>query len=142
MDQNQEKIDKFMVLLPTAPLRISRHIDEAFDLMHQTNAETVIAVTLAETPPSWYLIQHNDLRIESAGFAVSNTIVKNRQESDDYYIPNGAIYILDYQLLKTKRTYYSDNTVGYVMDRKDSADIDTLDDFLYAEYLMKRQENK
>ena len=62
--------------------------------------------------------------------------IRNRQLDEGYYIPNGAIYILDYDLLKEKRTYYCDNTIAYIMDRKDSIDIDTIDDFEYAEYVM------
>ncbi len=135
MNQSHSHIKKFIVLLPTAPLRVAKHIDEAYDLFKRTKADTLIAVTKAETPPSWYMRQHTDLRIENAGFGLSESIVDNRQENDDYYIPNGSIYILDYELLKNQRTYYSNNTVGYVMDRRTSVDIDTLDDFNYVEFL-------
>ena len=130
--------DKFMILLPTAPLRTSEHIDEAVALFEKEQAETLISVSEAETPPSWYMNMSDAGRISNAGFAVKGNIVANRQVNDTFYIPNGAIFILDYDLLKEKRTYYSDNTVGFVMDRKDSVDIDTIDDFEYAEFLMQK----
>ena len=51
-------------------------------------------------------------------------------------MPNGAIYILDYTLLSEKRTYYCESTVPYIMCGQDSVDIDTLEDFEYAEFLL------
>ncbi len=130
------KFSKFIVLLPTAPLRNSKHIDEAVALFNRLNADTLISVNEAETPPTWYMNMDDELRIRNAGFGQKSAIMGNRQVNNTFYVPNGAIYILDYKLLKEKRTYYSENTVGFVMRRKESVDIDTLDDFEYAEYLM------
>ncbi len=132
-------IEKFMVLLPTTPFRGAGHIQEAYQLFVEEQADTLVSVTKADTPPSWYLYQDKNSRIHSCGFGLADGFVSNRQMDGGYYIPNGAVYILDYQLLKQGRTYYSDNTIAYVMGRRDSVDIDTADDFDYAEYLMKSQ---
>ena len=77
-------------------------------------------------------------RIENAGFGVGDAVT-NRQMNKKYYVPNGAIYILDYFLLKNQRTYYCDNTIGFEMSSDDSVDIDTLSEFKYAEMLMKER---
>ena len=37
---------------------------------------------------------------------------------------------------------YVENCYAYIMDRKRSIDIDTLDDFEYAEYLLKKELTK
>lgn len=132
-------ISNFMVLLPTAPLRNSNHINEALHLFSNSEAKTLISVTEAEVPPSWYMQIGGDGFISNAGFDVNDSIVKNRQENKRYYIPNGAIYILDYWLLKNARTYYCDKTIPYIMKRTESVDIDTIDDFRYAEYLMSKE---
>jgi len=136
--QDNEKIDKFMVLLPTAPMRKSHHIDEAVNLFFKESADTLISVKEAETPITWYMKKNDQNRISNAGFGVGNAVT-NRQENTIYYVPNGAIYILDYQLLKEKRTYYSENTVAYLMDAENSIDIDTIDDFEYASFMMNRK---
>lgn len=137
---NTEKcdVDSFMVLLPTAPLRTSHHIMEAYDLFVNRNAATLISVVEAETPPSWYMQLSENGMIQNCGFGNNENAISNRQNNKTYYIPNGAIYILNYNLLKSKRTYYCDKTIGYVMSRCDSVDIDTLDDFDYAEYLLTK----
>lgn len=138
MGETGEKIEKFMVLLPTAPLRTSRHIDEAVEFFNEKQAVTLIAVKEAETPVTWYMNKDDNDRISNAGFGMGNAVT-NRQVNSTYYVPNGAIYILDYNLLKQQRTYYCDNTVGYVMNAEDSVDIDTLTEFKYAEYLVKEK---
>lgn len=139
MNAKNNTIKKFIVLLPTAPMRTSKHIDQAVSLFYEKKAETVISVKEAETPPGWYMNVDVAGRIVNAGFGIKNSIVSNRQVNDSYYIPNGAIYILDYHLLKDQRTYYSENTYGYLMSRNDSVDIDTIDDFEYVEFLMKKK---
>ena len=129
-------IEKFMVLLPTAPFRDSEDIDRAYDLFCREKACTLLAVKEADVPPSWY-VSGTESHIEPCGFGGDN-ILNNRQLSARYYIPCGAIYILDYQLLKEKRTYFSDRTAAYVMKPAKAVDIDTMDDFRYAEYLMQK----
>lgn len=131
------RIDKFAVLLPTAPLRDANEIDNAIQIMKKTMCTTLVSVVKADVPASWYYQMNEDMIIKNAGFDSDNAI-ENRQMNVQYYVPNGAIYLLDYQLLKSTRTYYAEDTIGYVMTRKKSVDIDTEDDFAYAEYLMKQ----
>lgn len=138
MNEEHMKIDKFMVLLPTAPMRTNKHIDDAVEFFNDKSATTLISVKEAETPITWYMNKYDEDRIENAGFGVGNAVT-NRQVNSKYYVPNGAIYILDYDLLKSKRTYYCDNTVGYVMSAEDSVDIDTLTEFKFAEMLIQEK---
>lgn len=138
MRESNEKIEKFMVLLPTAPMRTEVHIDKALELFQKEGAETLISMKEAETPITWYYEKLNSDRVRNAGFGDCNA-VDNRQVNKTFYVPNGAIYILDYELLKEKRTYYSDNTLAYIMSAQDSVDIDTLLDFDFAQYLMQRK---
>nr|WP_297767869.1 acylneuraminate cytidylyltransferase family protein [uncultured Butyrivibrio sp.] len=143
MDNLKGMLDnnKFMVLLPTAPLRNETHIDQAYELFMASEAETLVSVKNADVPPNWYMFINENGKLEIPTFASETTSLGNRQSYSSYYIPNGAIYILDYNLLKMNRTYYSDNTVPYVMNSLDSVDIDNIDDFEYAEYLLTKRIN-
>lgn len=135
--REHERIDtsKFAVLLPTAPLRTNKDIDNAIRLFHQKNAETLVSMTETEVPISWYYTINSEGNVLHAGFD-DKKCLQNRQDNVPYYRPNGAIYILDYELLKTQRTYYSAHTIAYIMERSKSIDIDTQEDFLYAEFLL------
>lgn len=135
MNQTGESVEKFMVLLPTAPLRDSEDIEKALELFWASKATTLISMTEAETPPAWYYLMDKQGVVKNAKLGKTNPIA-NRQESEKFYIPNGAIYILDYRLLQEKRTYYASDTVAFVMPRNKSIDIDTQFDFDLAEFCM------
>jgi hypothetical protein len=63
--------------------------------------------------------------------------LKNRQEVRETYYPNGAIFIFKYDIIKEKK-YYTKNSYAYIMPKSRSVDIDTIDDFLYAEFLLNK----
>ena len=138
MQETGEKISKFMVLLPTVPLRTEQHIDEAIAQFNRDGATTMISFAEAEVPASWYHTTDENGRVHNAGFGKGITMT-NRQNNETYIVPNGAIYILDYDLLKQERTYYCDNTVAYIMKREDSIDIDYPIDFEFATCLMEKR---
>lgn len=138
MNQWSCTISRFVVLLPTTPMRDESEIDAAVRMFMEKKATTLVSVVEAETPISWYCRMEENGVIQNAGFD-NKCFMANRQKNDKYFIPNGAIYILNYQLLKKRRTYYAKDTVGYVMTKGKSADIDTIDDFEYVEYLMQKR---
>lgn len=140
MAHEGEDMGKFVVLLPTAPLRTAEDIDSALEFWQESKASTLVSMAEADTPISWYYVKNKRGYIENAGFDNDNAI-KNRQINRRYYIPNGAIYILDYKLLKSRRTYYDNRTVAYVMAKEKSIDIDTVWDFELAEVKMKNGGN-
>lgn len=132
--------EKFMVLLPTAPLRTSKSIDEAYRIFIEKKATTLVSCRKAPYPPSWLFLEQDGKLINY--IKNSKDIVKNRQENKQYYIPNGAIYILDYKLLKTEGTYYCDNTIPFVMSEEESVDIDYEIDFEFASFIMNKNHLK
>lgn len=127
--------EEFVVLLPTVPLRTSEDIDKAVELFSQTNAESVISCTTLHHPLEW-IFSINDDGIIQRNNEIDIKKMMNRQESKHAYIPNGAVYVFKYSLLKEKNSYYSDQTYAYVMPPKRSVDIDTEIDFKFAEYLI------
>ena len=132
-------LEKFMVLLPTAPFRTSEDIDAAAALFKSTGATSLVSMTEAEIPPSWYFIKKADGTISNAGFGTGKRCMYNRQKNPTFYIPNGAIYILDVEYLRQRRSYYADDTVPYVMPLRKSIDIDTPFDFELAALLLSTQ---
>lgn len=126
-------IKEFCVLLPTSPLRKSEDIDSAIELFKNNNADSVISFTKAQHPLNWHKYVNHDNKISS----VFNEEIKNRQDEKDTFYPNGAIYVFNYEFLRKKREYYSSNSYTYIMPRNRSIDIDTIDDFEFAEFLLR-----
>ncbi|AEY02438.1 N-acylneuraminate cytidylyltransferase (CMP-N-acetylneuraminic acid synthetase) (CMP-NeuNAc synthetase) [Oceanimonas sp. GK1] len=64
--------------------------------------------------------------------------IKRSQLVRPAYRVNGAIYLMKREMINNGKNIYSESTLPYIMSAKSSVDIDTLDDFEYAEYLMKK----
>lgn len=123
------------VLLPTAPLRLSSDIDACIDLFRATAAEVVLSVTEAK-PASWQQIMGRDLALSPLPGVTPS--VANRQDYGTAVVPNGAIYILNIPALRRSRSYFGPRSFGYLMPASRSIDIDTEDDLLIAEALMRQ----
>jgi CMP-N,N'-diacetyllegionaminic acid synthase len=121
----------FIVLQPTSPLRIAEDIDEAIELFKSKKADSVISYCEELHPITWHKYIQENGRLEN----IFPESIKNRQDNKPSYYPNGAIYVFKRSLLNTG-SYYSQNSYAHLMPRSRSVDIDTIDDFNYAEYLM------
>ncbi len=121
----------FVVLLqPTSPLRTSNDIDAAYQMLVRQEASSCVSVCPAKESPYWmYRISGGRNVIEPF---VKEDVPTRRQDLPDAYILNGAIYISSVPLLMRERSFIRKDTVGYVMDRRRSIDIDTEEDFQLA----------
>jgi len=137
-DEFGYSISDFVVLQPTSPLRSANDIREAVELFKRREADSVISVAEAAHPPVWAK------KIRSDGVLVnyfeSDAHNKNRQEIDTAYMPNGAIFIFNFDKLKSGYGYYFEKTYPYLMPVERSFDIDTQLDFDIVEFLINRRE--
>jgi N-acylneuraminate cytidylyltransferase/CMP-N,N'-diacetyllegionaminic acid synthase len=132
-EEGSEIIDDFMVLQPTSPLRTAADIDKAIELFREKNADSVISYCAEHHPVIWHKYLSNDGKFEN----IFEAGINNRQEERISYYPNGAIYIFRRNTINNEQ-YYTDNSYAYLMDRKKSVDIDTIDDFEYVMFLMQK----
>ncbi len=128
------EIENVVILLPTAPLRNNLDIDSAVQLFRGKNADSVISFYQAPHPVQWhrYVDEVGVLR----SFFDDGQRLANRQDEKKAFLPNGAIYVFKYHVLKNLRVYYTDKTYPYIMPANRSIDIDTVDDFNLAEFWM------
>ena len=132
---NQEfnaDLKEVCVLLPTSPLREPHDIDDAIDLYYRSRAASVISVCEGK-PPNWCVrLGTNNLIID-----LPITKNKNRQEMPEPFYPNGSIYILSKNIIKSDTSYYTNGaTYGYVMPKTSSVDIDDYQDLAMAEAIL------
>jgi N-acylneuraminate cytidylyltransferase/CMP-N,N'-diacetyllegionaminic acid synthase len=125
------EISEFVILQPTSPFRTAKYIDEAIDLYFDRKADSVISYCPEHHPIIWHKYITEAGKIES----IYEGTIRNRQEEKPTYFPNGAIYIFKRKIIE-QGLYYTDNSFAYIMNRKDSIDIDSIDDFEYAEFLL------
>mgnify|MGYP006411644189 CR=1 FL=1 len=129
-------INDFILLQVTSPLRTTKDIDDSIEIFITNKANSVVSVTESSQPQEWfkYLNDKNEI------LNISTKKHTNRQNYPKSYVPNGAIYIANYDFLKKEKTFFGTKSFAYIMPKKRSIDIDSIDDFLYADFLLKNNE--
>lgn len=127
-----------MCLQPTSPLRDSEDIDRAIEILMDRQAISLISVCEADQHPYWMkkiedglLKSYMDVDLETKYF--------RRQELPKVYTLNGAIYISKTESLLKNRSFYSENTIPYIMTKEKSVDIDDIIDFKLVELILKER---
>ena len=134
--QNGESFDTFCLLQPTSPLRNAEDIVSAYSLFNKKQAKAVVSVCEVEHSPLWCNVLNSDCSLERF---LPDSAKGQRQNFKQYYRINGAIYIANIKQFLDDNDLYVKNSYAYIMDKKRSVDIDTIDDFEYAEYLIKKE---
>lgn len=127
-------IDSFVVLQPTSPLRISDDIDGSVALFKEKHADSVISYCREAHPVFW----HKKIDENNRLMDLFETTIANRQDLPVTYYPNGAVYVFRTSMIRN-RQYYTDKSYAYIMPRSRSVDIDFIEDFEYAEFLLSRR---
>lgn len=128
------KPGSLVLLQPTSPLRLPRHIDEAIAMFEHEKAETVVSVT--DIPNAFG--QAKLMRIDARG-----TVVKaGLADSGDLVVRNGPAILMTSPDAIRRGTLYGSPSFGYRMEREASVDIDDEDDFALAEFLLLRRQGK
>jgi len=132
---NLEKYDYIVLLQATSPLRTAKHINEAIELLEEKNANAVVSVCQMEHSPLWSNVLPKDGNMKD--FLKDEVLNKRAQDLEKYYRLNGAIYICKTKkFLENKGFFLKENIFAYIMDRKNSVDIDEEIDFKLAEVLV------
>ncbi len=135
---NTEEFEYIVLLQPTSPLRTSKHIDEAIQLLEEKNADAIISVCETEHSPLWANILPEDNNFE--GFFKDDILNKRSQDLPIYHRLNGAIYICKISKLLEEKTFFlKKNIFSYKMEQLDSIDIDTKLDFLTTQVILENQ---
>jgi CMP-N-acetylneuraminic acid synthetase len=125
--------DAVMLLQPTSPLRSSQDIDGAARAMVREDAESVVSVGPVHQPPA--LMRRLDDRGRLRPIAPTEPAAGRRQDFEETYLLNGAIYLARRHALFEHRRFTTDQSYGFIMPPERSVDIDTEWDYRLAQVL-------
>lgn len=135
LEARGEPVRRIVDLQPTSPLRDSSDIAAA--LATRPDAQLVVSVCEAGDNPYFNLVEP-----DARGFVrlSKGDGAARRQEVPPVYALNGSIYVWQRAALAHAAVHgmWSVDIAAYVMPRWKSADIDTLEDFEYAQWLWQR----
>ena len=123
------------VLQPTSPLRDAPTIKEAYKMFNDSNAKRLVGVSESNDHLYWtFSLENKKLSPLSGKFHLN----LRRQDLPKSYTVNGSIYIGELRTLLKEGDFLGPDTVGFIMPRIKSVDIDDIVDFHLAEVLLKK----
>lgn len=128
--------DYIVVLQPTSPLRSGVHIREAIELYFEKRrypTSTLAAVCKVSPKYGWLLRKSRSEGSLRFCFEV-NGRNPQRQNLDDLFLPNGAIFIIKGG--EFSAGFYGEDAVPYLMEPELSVDIDSIEDLRAAEKIL------
>lgn len=129
--------DYVVLLQPTSPLRVVEDIDSCIEQMIGIAAPSCVSVTEPEKSPYWMYTLKDDSRMEPV-IKQSNFKVL-RQDLPPVFALNGAVYVAETKWLLENKSFLTGETTAYIMPNNRSYDIDTEEDFLFCEWLIKHR---
>lgn len=140
-DTRTEAFDLFSLIQATSPFTTSTDIDRAVaTLRDEPCVKSVISVTEVDVPPVWCNTLDESLNMKD--FVSKEIRQKNRQELPQYYRVTGAVRIARWADFRANNyDWYFDDSKAVIIDRARSIDIDSEEDFSYAEFLMNKKES-
>lgn len=127
--------DYFVLLQPTSPLRTSDHIIESIELFDKHSNKFDFLCSVKEAEHSAILVKPIEKDLSLKYF---DTDFKNyRRQKCKEYSPNGAIFIGKIDKYLKRGHFFGRHSLGYIMSKVDSVDIDDRIDYLLVQEIMK-----
>lgn len=124
-----QKYDYIVLLQNTSPLRKTWQVDEAIEKIVNNDFESLVSISALKVRPELMRKFYDDKNIIP---------IFNEKETENLlYRVNGAIYINKINKNLNKNTILANNNLAYIMDKKTSVDIDTIEDIEIAEYYLE-----
>ena len=135
-EKQGKHFDVVVLLQNTSPFRRADQVKEALSL-YDEKVDMVVSVKECAANP-YYCVFEED----SNGYlhvCKGDGSIYRRQDAPKVYEYNGAIYVMNPEVLKTTHMHKMSRRVKYVMDDLSSFDLDTMWDWKMAEMLMKQE---
>lgn len=126
LKKDNQEFDYLVLLQPTSPLRDTENIDNAFNILFESEATALISVCEINNKILKAFKEKKDGFIE--GVSNNKYPFMRRQDLPKTYISNGAIYIVKVDEFMKNTSFFTDKTISYIMDEVTSMDIDSKED--------------
>jgi CMP-N,N'-diacetyllegionaminic acid synthase len=133
---NKNKLyDIVLLLQPTSPFRLKRHIEEAVNL-YTDDCDMVVSVKDASANPYYNLFEEDELGY--LHISKGNGEFTRRQDATKVWEYNGSIYVINSKSLRKYAISKFLRIIKYPMEIEYSIDIDNQLDWILAEEYLKQ----
>lgn len=130
------QFDSIMLLQPTSPLRTADDIDGCIRLAQSLGGSSAVSVCEPDFHPYWTYLLGADHRLTNL---IDTTSFSRRQDVPTVHGLNGALYFAHADWLRKQQSFLTPETIGFIMPKERSLDVDTLFDWKLAEFLISER---
>ncbi|RED84034.1 cytidylyltransferase domain-containing protein [Cohnella phaseoli] len=135
VDSIGQHYDYVLYLQPTSPLRTADDIDNCIEMCISEKAPACVSVTTVDKSPYWMFFLDQSRVLDTP--VISNEgLKKRRQDINEAYVLNGALYFAKTDWLKENKVFVNKETLAYKMPNERSIDIDTVLDLKLFEMMV------
>ncbi len=133
--------DYAVILQPTSPFRTAEDIDGTLKELIESGADS--GVSLVEIESNQHPMKIKKMEGNKVlPYVIEESEGIRRQDLPIAYKRSGAVYAMRRGLLMGDGRLYGDYIVGHVVPQERSIDIDTMSDWLKAEYMLEELKKK
>ncbi len=122
-------------LMPNCPLRDAADLHQSWENFERTGAQSQISVYLSGWSNPWWTFRMNGESVLEPLFP--EAMKQRSQDLEELYFPTGAVWWAQPVALRSSGTFHMPGRTGWVMDWKHAMDIDTEEDWQFAELLFQ-----
>lgn len=134
----RKKFDYLVDLDATAPLRFVSDIVNAFKQFLDNDNGNLISAMPSRRSPYFNLVEIDDNGIVSPAKKLECPVIR-RQDAPKSYDMNASIYIWKRDVILNEESIFLNKTGLYIMPEERSIDIDSILDFEFIEFLMRKR---
>ena len=127
--------DNVCLLMPTSPLRTSKHIQHAYTRFTEAEADSLVSVSPLGKLETNLRVYNDKGLIDYYKKDIERN--QNRQNTKKLYAVNGSIYFSKVPSFLKFKTFHIENIIDYKMSSIHSVDVNTEEDLEIAKLLFK-----
>ena len=135
LDPNGDKYQFIAQLMANCPLRITLDVKRSYAQFVESGAESQISVTRFGWRNPWWAMERSETLHLRPLF--EDRVTQRSQDLPALFCPTGAIWWANVDVLRSERTFHIANRTGWEIPWQRGIDIDTQEDWLMAETLLR-----
>lgn len=137
-NQNNLLYDYIGLLEPTSPFILSSQLDQAINLL-ENNSSASSVVSIRESRPNRIFIQEESIFLSEIASNIKSLKNIGRQAFQKEITPSGGFYISRWNDFTRNKSFYTDKTLGFLVDDISGLEIDEPIDWQFAEFIVEKQ---
>jgi len=134
-----DSFDLFVSLPCTAPLRTARDVRDCIELFEQGGCDMVVTARAAERHPSFNMVTMSDDGYAAIAMPSGERITR-RQDAPPIFDLTTVCYVTTPDFIQKNEGVFQGKVKAVVIPPERALDIDTEQDFAFAEFLMERNQ--